>query len=130
MMFAALFLAAATSAAPADYADRQLDDPALEAEAVQLMEELRCLTCEGQSIAESDADMAGDMRHLVRARLAKGERPAEVRGWLVDRYGSVVTYRPVSGDPVSWPLFAAPLVLLALAAWLLRRRFVRRSKGE
>ena len=125
----ALLIAAA--GVPADLADRQLDDPALEAEAVQLMEELRCLTCEGQSIAESEADMAGDMRHLVRTRLAAGETPAEVRGWLVDRYGSVVSYRPVQGDPVSWPLFAAPLLLIALAGWLLRRRFtMRREKDE
>ena len=128
MILTPLLLVAATPAP--DYANRQLDDPALEAEAVQLMEELRCLTCEGQSIAESEADVAGDMRHLVRSRLAEGERPAEVRGWLVDRYGSVVTYRPVTGDPVSWPLFAAPLLLLAFAAWLLRRRFVRGGQAE
>ena len=118
-MLLSLLLAAATP----DYAYAQLQDPALEREAVSLMEELRCLTCEGQSIAESEADMAGDMRALVRARLAAGDSPAEVRGWLIDRYGNVVSYRPVTDDPVAWPLFAAPVLLLLLAGWMVRRRF-------
>ena len=121
-----------TLAAAPTYADRQIEDPALEAEARALMGELRCLTCEGQSIADSDADMAGDMRHLVRQRLMEGQSPAEVRGWLVDRYGSAVSYRPLADDKAAWPLFAAPFVLLALGLWLARRRFGRtvREEGE
>ncbi|MCJ7420256.1 cytochrome c-type biogenesis protein CcmH [Sphingomicrobium astaxanthinifaciens] len=119
-----LLLAAATP----DYAYAQLEDPAREAAAVALMRELRCLTCEGQSIADSDADMAADMRRLVRARIAAGERPEEVRGWLVDRYGGAVSYRPVGSDPVSWPLFAVPVLLLLLAGWMVRGRF-RRDGG-
>ena len=74
--------AAQDSLPPAPYAYRQLDDPQQEAAAQDLMETLRCLKCQSQSIADSDAPMAGDMRHQVRIRIAAGESPEEVRGWL------------------------------------------------
>ena len=109
----------------ARWANEQLPDPRQEAQAKALMEELRCLVCQGQSIADSDAELAGDMRALVRQRIAAGESPAEVRQWLVERYGSYVSYRPPI-EPVTWPLWAAPLLLLAGGAWLLRKRIVRR----
>ena len=89
------------------------------------MEELRCLVCQGQSIADSNADLAGDMRALVRQRIAAGEKPADVRNWLVERYGNWVSYRPPV-EPMTWPLWAAPLVLLGVGAFLLRHRFKRR----
>ena len=109
---------------PAPYAYRQLDDPAKEAEAKALMETLRCLQCQGQSIADSDAPIAGDMRHQVRERIAAGEDPEAIRAWLVERYGDYVSYAPrVTAD--TWPLYAAPLVLIALALLLARRRFRR-----
>ena len=106
---------------PAPYAYRQLDDPALEAKAQALMETLRCLKCQSQSIADSDAPMAGDMRHQVRTRIAAGEDPEEVRAWLIERYGDYVSYKPEM-SATTWPLFALPLVLLALVALILRRR--------
>jgi cytochrome c-type biogenesis protein CcmH len=109
---------------PAPYAYRQLDDPALEAKAKALMETLRCLTCQGQSIADSDAPLAGDMRNQVRQRIAAGEDAEAIRGWLIERYGDYVSYAPrVSAR--TWPLYALPLLVLALAALLLRRRFGR-----
>ncbi len=110
---------------PAQWADRQLPDPRREAQAKALMEQLRCLVCQGQSIADSDAEIAGDMRHLVRSRIAAGERPGEVRRWLVERYGNWVSYKPPL-EPVTWPLWLAPLVLLGLGAWLARARLKRR----
>ena len=110
---------------PAHYANRQLADPRQEAVAKALMEELRCLVCQGQSIADSDAELAGDMRAVVRQRIAAGQSPAEVRAWLVERYGDWVSYRPPV-EPLTWPLWAAPLLLLAAGLWLLRGRFVRR----
>ena len=110
---------------PAQWADRQLPDPRQEAKARALMEQLRCLVCQGQSIADSDAELAGDMRHMVRSRIAAGEQPREVRRWLVDRYGNWVTYKPPV-EPATWGLWAAPLVLLALGAWLARGRLKRR----
>ncbi|HEY0113681.1 MAG TPA: cytochrome c-type biogenesis protein [Allosphingosinicella sp.] len=111
---------------PAEYAYKQLEDPRQEAEAKALMETLRCLVCQGQSIADSDADMAGDMRALVRERIRAGEKPEEVRRWLVQRYGAWVSYSPPV-EPLTWPLWAAPVVLLGLGLWLARGRFRRRA---
>jgi cytochrome c-type biogenesis protein CcmH len=91
------------------------------------MEILRCLVCQGQSIADSDADMAGDMRALVRERIAAGESPDAIRAWLIDRYGNWVSYKPPL-EPLTWPLWAAPLLLLVVGAWLARGRFRRRRK--
>src|SRR5207237_7197029 len=67
---------------PAYWSDRQLPDPKQEAEAQALMNELRCLVCQGQSIADSDAELAADMRDLVCRRIAAGEKPASIRSWL------------------------------------------------
>ena len=124
-----LFLAApavADSDLPAArWANQQLPNARQEAQAKALMEELRCLVCQGQSIADSDAELAGDMRALVRQRIAAGERPEAVRSWLIDRYGNWVSYRPPV-EPVTWPLWAMPVLLLFAGAWLLRKRLVRR----
>ena len=109
---------------PAPYAYQQLEDPALEAKAQALMETLRCLKCQSQSIADSDAPMAGDMRHQVRTRIAAGEDPEQVRAWLVARYGDYVSYKPTV-SATTWPLFAIPLVLLALVGLILWRRLGR-----
>lgn len=111
---------------PAYWANRQLPDQRQEAQAAALMEELRCLVCQGQSIADSDADIAGDMRDLVRRRIAAGERPGTVRAWLVERYGNWVSYRPPSA-PIAWPLWLAPLVLLGAGALIARSRLKRRK---
>ncbi|MDP9422568.1 MAG: cytochrome c-type biogenesis protein CcmH [Pseudomonadota bacterium] len=110
----------------ARWANEQLPDPRQEAQATALMEELRCLVCQGQSIADSDAELAGDMRALVRQRIAAGERPEQVRAWLIQRYGNWVSYRPPV-EPVTWPLWAAPVLLLFVGVWLLRKRFRRRQ---
>lgn len=110
---------------PAQWANRQLPDARQEAQAKALMEELRCLVCQGQSIADSDAELAGDMRALVRQRIAAGERPEQVRAWLIERYGDWVSYRPPV-EPITWPLWAAPIFLLLAGGWLLRKRLKRR----
>ena len=110
----------------APYADRQLADPAREAEARALMHSLRCLVCQGQSIADSDADMAADMRALVRERVGRGESAEAVRGWLIDRYGEYVSYDP----PLSRAtvlLWATPLLLL-LCGLALARQSIRRRR--
>jgi cytochrome c-type biogenesis protein CcmH len=112
---------------PARYAYAQLENPSQEAQAKALMETLRCLVCQGQSIADSDADMAADMRSLVRERIAAGEDPEAIRSWLVERYGAWVSYKPTV-EPLTWPLWAAPVLLVALGLWLARGRF-RRKKG-
>ena len=110
---------------PAPYAYRQIDDPALEAKAQALMETIRCLKCQSQSIADSDAQMAGDMRHEVRTRIAAGENPEEVRAWLVDRYGDYVSYEP-RVSATTWPRFAVPGLLLLAAILIVSRRLRKR----
>jgi cytochrome c-type biogenesis protein CcmH len=130
--FAAVLLALAAPALaqqslpPAPYAYRQLDDPKLEAQAQALMETLRCLTCQSQSIADSDATMAGDMRSEIRTRIAAGESAGHIRQWLIGRYGDYISYEP-RVTQVTWPLFAVPLALLLLGALIVRRRLARRA---
>jgi cytochrome c-type biogenesis protein CcmH len=109
-----------------EYAYKQLADPKQEAQAKALMETLRCLVCQGQSIADSDAEMAGDMRALVRQRIEAGERPEHIRQWLIDRYGNWVSYKPPL-EPVTWPLWAAPVLLVAAGLVLARGRFRKRK---
>ena len=126
-----LFLASpafADSDLPATrWANEQLPDARQEAQAKALMTELRCLVCQGQSIADSDAEMAGEMRAMVRERVAAGEKPADIRKWLVERYGDWVSYKPPV-EPLTWPLWAAPILLLLCGAWMVRKRLVRRRK--
>jgi cytochrome c-type biogenesis protein CcmH len=113
-----------SSLPPAELAYTQLADPAQERRAKALMDTLRCLVCQGQSIADSDAEMAGDMRALVRQRIAAGEPPERVRQWLVQRYGDYVTYDP----PFSWltaPLWLAPILLLVAGILVARRLFAK-----
>jgi cytochrome c-type biogenesis protein CcmH len=119
--------AADSNMPPAYWAYRQLPDPRQEAKAQALMAELRCLVCQGQSIADSDAELASDMRDLVRRRIAEGQQPAEIRSWLVERYGTWISYRPAA-EPTTWPLWLAPLTLLAIGLVLARRRI--RTRGR
>ena len=119
-------LSAQDAVPPAPFAYRQLDNPGEEALAQELMETLRCLTCQSQSIADSDAPMAGDMRHQVRIRIAAGESPEEIRSWLMQRYGDYVSYRP-EVSATTWPLFAVPVLILIAALAIFRRRFARRA---
>ena len=121
-------LAAQDQLPPAPYAYKQLADPAQERKAQALMETLRCLKCQSQAISDSDAPMAGDMRHQVRTRIAAGEDPEAIRQWLIERYGDYVSYSP-QVKPITWPLFAAPLLILAVAAFLLRGRFRRGGRA-
>jgi len=106
---------------PAYWANRELPNPGQEAEAQALMDQLRCLVCQGQSIADSDAELAGDMRDLVRRRIAAGEKPSAIRAWLIQRYGTWISYKPTD-EPAAWPLWLAPLALLLVGGWLIRRR--------
>ena len=112
---------------PSEYSYTQLADPRQEARAKALMETLRCIVCQGQSIADSDAEMAGDMRALVRRRIEAGEEPEAIRSWLIDRYGNWVSYAPPV-EPITWPLWAAPLLLIGAGVYLARGRFRRKSR--
>lgn len=127
-LLAAQPLLADSNLPPAYWSDRQLPDPKQEAQAQALMEQIRCLVCQGQSIADSNAELAGDMRDLVRRRIAAGEKPAAIRNWLIQRYGTWISYKPTA-EPAAWPLWLAPLALLLIGAFLLRRRIKLRMRG-
>ena len=124
----ALAVASPAAALPAaHYANVQLADPAKEAKAKTLMETLRCLVCQGQSIADSDADMAADMRALVRQRIERGESAGDVRRWLIARYGDYVTYDPPL-SALTMPLWLAPLLLVGIGLLVARGSFKRRRR--
>lgn len=112
---------------PAYWANRQLPDPRQEEQAKALMEEIRCLVCQGESIADSDADLAGDMRDMVRRRIAAGEKPSAIRSWLIQRYGAWITFMPPS-EPATWPLWLAPIALLLGGALVARARLKTRKR--
>lgn len=115
---------AQSSLPPAAYANRPLPDAAQEEQAQALMHTLRCLVCQNQTIADSNAEMAGDMRALVRERIAAGEEPEAVRRWLIERYGDWVSYRPPLG-PSTWLLWGAPLLFLLVGAVMIVRYYRR-----
>lgn len=102
--------------------DEIMSDPALEERARGLSAELRCLVCQNQSIDNSDAPLARDLRLLVRERLKAGDTDAEVRAFVVDRYGEFVLLRP----PFSFEtllLWFMPLLALVAAFFILRSSF-------
>src|SRR3546814_9545618 len=89
LLFGAISVANADSLLPpAQYANQPLPDQAQEAQAQALMHTLRCLVCQNQSIADSNAEMAGDMRALVRERIAAGEKPEAIRDWRSEEHTS------------------------------------------
>jgi cytochrome c-type biogenesis protein CcmH len=101
-----------------------LTDPAQEARAQALDAEIRCLVCENEPIAQSTAEVAGDMRALVRERIASGDSDVEIRAFFRERYGDFVLFRPPF-DPRTWLLWATPVLLLGLGGallWTSRRR--------
>jgi cytochrome c-type biogenesis protein CcmH len=110
----------------APFANVQLSDARAEAEAKALMEKVRCLVCQGQSIADSDSDMAGDMRSLIRERIAKGETPESIMSWLIERYGDTISYAPPVSQTTAL-LWAAPIVLLIIGGFFASGRFRRRK---
>ncbi|OYY65491.1 cytochrome c-type biogenesis protein [Sphingomonas sp. 28-62-11] len=112
---------------PARLSDTQLPDPKQEAEAQKLMLELRCLVCQGQSIADSNAEMAGDMRALVRRQISEGSSPQQVRDWLIARYGDYVTYDPPL-SAATLPLWITPIAFIVIGLWLARASFKRRKR--
>ncbi len=121
----ALVLCLAPLAALAVQPDEILPDPAQEARARAITSELRCVVCQSESVDESEASIARDLRLLVRERIVAGDTDAEVRAFVVDRYGEFVLFRP----PFTWrnaPLWlAGPVLILAggaLAFGFIRRR--------
>lgn len=125
LLFSAPLFAQGSGPIP-ELANQQLADPKQEAEATRLMHGLRCIQCQGQSIADSDAPMAATMRAEVRQQIADGESPDNIRQWMIGRYGEWVSFEPeMKGAGLL--LWVAPLLLLAIATWLARGMFRRRA---
>jgi cytochrome c-type biogenesis protein CcmH len=103
-------------------------DPAQEARAQALEREIRCVVCENEPIAQSTAEIAGDMRQAVRERIAAGDSDAEIRAFFRDRYGDFVLLRPPF-DARTWALWAAPFLLLG-AGFIGVRSIRKRGKDE
>jgi cytochrome c-type biogenesis protein CcmH len=121
---AAVFCIAAAS----DPAER-LPDPAQEARARELFREVRCLVCQNESIDDSNAELAVDLRRLVREEVKSGRTDAQIRRYLVDRYGEFVLLKPA----FSWgnaALWGAPLLVVALGLLLLVLNFRNRSADQ
>jgi len=100
-------------------------DPVLEAQVMRIAGELRCLVCQNQTVADSQADLAIDLRNQVRSMLQHGKNEEEIASYMAARYGDFVLYRPTV-KPGTWLLWFGPaaLVLMGLAAlvWVLRQR--------
>jgi cytochrome c-type biogenesis protein CcmH len=122
-----VFLALACLIAPARAVDpgEMLPDPALEARARKLSQELRCLVCQNQAIDDSNAELARDLRVLVRERIAAGDSDAAVLAFVEARYGEFVLLRPRL-SPHTALLWLAPLLLLLAAVAVLYRNARRR----
>lgn len=105
----------------------RLADPALEARARTLSQQLRCVVCQNQSIDDSDAELAADLRRLVRERLSAGDTDAQVVAFLVARYGDFVRLKPPF-DPRTYLLWLAPFVVLVIGAALVVATLRRQKK--
>ena len=126
LLVALLMVLALVMPALAVRPDEMLDDPALEARARTISAELRCLVCQNQSIDDSEADLARDLRVIVRERLVAGDSDPEVLDYIVARYGEYVLLRPVLAPHTLLLWIAGPAALLigiaAVAVGVSRRR--------
>ena len=123
----ALLCAAAVPALAIDY-ERAFDDPAMQARYEHINRELRCLVCQNQTIADSNATLAQDLRREVREMIAADKTDDEIRTFMVDRYGDFVLYKPRM-TPVNYLLWAAPVLLLLLGTFV-GIRFIRKQAAQ
>jgi len=123
----ALLLAAAVPALAID-TERAFADPALQARYEHINRELRCLVCQNQTIGDSNATLAQDLRREVREMIAAGKTDDEIRTFMVDRYGDFVLYKPRM-TPVNYLLWAAPVLLLLLGT-IVGIHFIRKHAAQ
>jgi cytochrome c-type biogenesis protein CcmH len=128
-LLALLVLLAAAQAATGKEAASAAADPALEKRVMSLAEELRCLVCQNQTLADSNAPLAEDLRNQVREKMRQGKSDKEVVDFLVERYGDFVLYRPPL-KATTVLLWFGPMLLLAVGFAVLFRRLLRRRKAQ
>jgi cytochrome c-type biogenesis protein CcmH len=126
-LIASLLLALAGTAYAID-TEKAFDDPALQARYENINRELRCLVCQNQTIADSNATLAGDLRREVREMIAAGKTDDEIRDFMIQRYGDFVLYRPRM-TATNFLLWAAPVLLLLLGSFI-GIRYIRRQAAE
>ena len=104
------------------------DDPALENRVKEIAQELRCLVCQNETIAASHAELAIDLRHQIRDKLAQHQSKQEIIDYMVDRYGDFILYKPPL-KPRTWILWLSPFLLLIIGFYLLREQ-IRNLKNR
>ncbi|WP_153076824.1 cytochrome c-type biogenesis protein [Paraburkholderia bonniea] len=119
----------ASSSAQTSLVNAGLPSPAVDARVRQLAARLRCLVCQNQTLADSNADLAADLRDKIRQQVQQGATDAQIEAYMVQRYGDFVLYQPPL-KPVTWVLWFGPFVALVLAAVLFWRGLVRRRARQ
>lgn len=129
LLTALLLLLAGGTASAAALEVRTFDDPVKQARYENLVRELRCLVCQNQSLADSDADLAQDLRDEVYRIIQSGKNDEEAVEFLVDRYGDFVLYRPAV-KPLTILLWAGPALLFAVAGGMAWRQYAKQRATE
>ena len=113
-------------AAYANVAAPLADDPVTEQRLISISEEMRCLVCQNESLAGSRSDLANDLRREIRTLIKEGKSDDQIRGFMVERYGDFVLYRPPV-KPITWLLWIGPFVILAIGIVVLLGYLRRRN---
>jgi cytochrome c-type biogenesis protein CcmH len=127
-LFALLLLALVLGAPLAKEAAPLAEDPAVEQRLVAISEEMRCLVCQNESLSASRSDLAQDLRRELRTLIKQGKTDAEIREFMVSRYGDFVLYRP-RVSPTTWLLWAGPFLLMIVGVVLLLTYLRRRNRA-
>jgi cytochrome c-type biogenesis protein CcmH len=127
-LLALLLLALALGSAWARDATPLADDPVVEQRMLSISEEMRCLVCQNESLAASRADLALDLRRELRTLIKQGKTDAEIREFMVSRYGDFVLYRP-RVSPTTWLLWGGPFLLMIVAVVVLLIYLRRRNRA-
>jgi cytochrome c-type biogenesis protein CcmH len=127
-LFALLFLALLLGTAGAKEAAPLADDPVVEQRMLSISEEMRCLVCQNESLAASRSDLAMDLRRELRTLIKQGKTDAEIREFMVSRYGDFVLYRP-RVSPLTYLLWGGPFLLMAIGVVVLLVYLRRRNRA-
>jgi cytochrome c-type biogenesis protein CcmH len=123
-----LFLICIFSLGHAEEATPLAEDPVVEQRLISISEEMRCLVCQNESLSGSRSELAQDLRREIRDLIKQGKTDAEIRAFMVDRYGDFVLYRPPV-KPITWLLWIGPFVLM-LAGIVALLMYLRRRNGQ